>query len=89
MSAAIPLIAAGLLALAELVHLMLRREGSPEPSVWRRIASAAGAGAGAAVVAALLLLAATVHVGRSLAMTIAGTVTAVTAIALLSRTSSR
>ena len=85
MSAATPLIAGGVLAVAELVFSLLRREGDPKPAALHRIVCAAGAAAGAVVVSALVLLAATAHVGRSLPMTIAGTAAAVIAVVLLSR----
>ena len=85
MSVALPLLAGGLLALAELLFSASQPAGEPGPEPLRRVAWAACVGLGGIVASALVLLAATTHVGRSLPMTIAGTAAAVSAVALLSR----
>jgi hypothetical protein len=89
MSISIPLIAGGLLALTELAFSAMQ-PGVDFTSGWpERIAESVSAGLGGVLVSALVLLAATPHVGRSLLLTIAGTLAALAAVALLSRTSRR
>jgi hypothetical protein len=87
---AIPLLAAGLLISAEIMFSALRRGAKP-PSAGgpQRIAWLAGLGLGAIGVSALVLLAATVPVGRSVAITIIGTAAAVSVVVGLSLLSRR
>lgn len=85
MSSALPLIAGGMLALAELVFSALQPAGESAPGPLRRIAWAIAAGLGGVLVSSLVLLAATPHVGRSLPLTVAGTLAALAAIWLLGR----
>jgi hypothetical protein len=85
MSSATPLIAGALLALAELLFSVLQPAGEPAPGPLRRIASGVAEGLGGVLVSALVLLAATPHVGRSLLLTIVGTLAGLLAISLLSR----
>jgi Na+-translocating ferredoxin:NAD+ oxidoreductase RnfA subunit len=76
----VPLVAGGLLALAEICFAIGQREGVRHHLFW-----ALGSGLGGVVVSALVLLVATAGVRRSLPMTVAGTAAAVIAVALLSR----
>jgi hypothetical protein len=85
MSAFVPLLAGGLLALAELAFSFGQPDEDPGPRVIRRLTWAAGAGVGGILVSALVLLAATVGVARSVPMTVGGTAAAVIVVALLSR----
>lgn len=89
MSSSVPLIAGSALFLAELAFSVLQPASDPKPGALQRIVWAAAAGLGGVVVAALVLLAATPHVGRSLLVTVAGTVAALIAVGLLSRLWSR
>jgi hypothetical protein len=89
MSSSVPLIAGGLLALAELAFSALQPAGEPGPGLLRRLVSAAAAGLGGVCVSALVLLAAMPHVGRSLLLTIGGTLAALVVIGTLSRLSQR
>jgi hypothetical protein len=82
MTAATPLLAGTLLALAELGFAFALRSGAPASEVLVR---AICAGLGGVVVSALVLLAATPHVPRSLPMTIGGTATALVVVVVLSR----
>ena len=85
MTEAVPLIAGGLLALAELCFAIGLPGEPPASRVLGRLAWALGAGVAGTVVSSLVLLAATAHVRRSLLMTVAGTAAAVIAVALISR----
>lgn len=87
MSGFVPLLAGGLLALAELAFSFGSRDEDSRSGVLGRLAWAAGAGLGGIFVAALVLIAATAHVARSLPMTVGGTAAAVIVVALLSRAS--
>ena len=85
MTAAVPLIAGGLLALAELGFSFGRGAKEPHAGILATLAWAAGAGLGGIVVSALVLLAATAPVARSLGVTVAGTAAAVIVVVTLSR----
>jgi hypothetical protein len=85
MSAAVPLIAGAALGLSELGFSFLQAAGNPRLGMLRRLAWSAAAGIGGVIAAALVLLAATAQVARSLPTTIAGTVAAVAVVAVLSR----
>lgn len=85
MSSVTPLVAGAVLALAELAFSVLQPAGEPAPGPLLRIASAVAAGLGGVLVSAFVLLAATPHVGRSLLLTIVGTLAGLLAIGLLSR----
>jgi hypothetical protein len=85
MTAAVPLIAGALLALAELGFSFGPGTDEPGARILPRLAWAAGAGLGGTVASALVLLAATAPVARSLGVTVAGTAAAVIVVAMLSR----
>jgi hypothetical protein len=85
MTAVVPLVAGGLLALAELGFSSGPGPEEPHASILPRLAWAAAAGLGGTVVSALVLLAATAHVARSLGVTVAGTAAAVIVVAMLSQ----
>jgi hypothetical protein len=85
MSNAVPLIAGAMLGVAEFAFAVLQRGGEPAPGLLTRIAGAAAVGLGGVLVSALVLLAATPNVGRSLPLTIVGTLAGLGAIGLLSR----
>lgn len=85
MSSVVPLIAGAALALSELAFSVLRGGGEPTPGALTQITAAVAAGLGGVLVSALVLLAATPHVGRSLPLTVAGTLAGLAAISLLSR----
>lgn len=89
MNSSVALIAGGLLALAELAFSALQPPGEPGVGLLRRLVLAAAAGLGGVCVSALVLLASTPHVGRSLLLTIGGTLAAVVVIGTLSRLSQR
>jgi len=90
MSGFVPLIAGGLLALAELGFSFGKRDERDSRSrVLGRLAWAAAAGLGGIFVAALVLIAATANVARSVLMTVAGTAAAVVVVAVLSRAAGR
>ena len=82
MSSGVPFIAGAALALAELAFSFLQPVGERG---LRRLAWAAAAGFAGVLVSALVLLAATPNVGRSLVLTIVGTAAALIVIGLLSR----
>ena len=84
MSSSVPLIAGGGLALAELAFSVLPA-GEPALGLLPRLAWAAVAGFGGVLVSSLVLLAAAPHVGRSLLLTIGGTLAGLATIWLLSR----
>lgn len=79
-----PLVAAGLLVCGEGAFLAVARGAMPGPEPLRRIAWLAGTGLLGIAVSALVLLESTVRAGRSLPMTIVGTLAAVGAVTLLS-----
>jgi hypothetical protein len=81
MSTGVPFIAGAALALAELAFSLFQPGAGPG----RRLLWAAAAGFGGVFVSALVLLAATPNVGRSLVLTVAGTLAALVVIGLLSR----
>lgn len=85
MSAVVPPIAGALLALAELAFSLLQPASEPPLGLGQRIVWAAAAGFGGVLVSALVLLAAAPHVGRSLLLTIGGTLAGLVAVGLLSR----
>ena len=85
MSSSVPLIAGGGLALAELAFSVLQPAGEPALGLLPRLAWAAVAGFGGVLVSSLVLLAAAPHVGRSLMLTIGGTLAGLATIWLLSR----
>jgi hypothetical protein len=85
MTAVIPLIAGGLLGLTELGLSFGQSAGDASSGILSRLAWAAAAGLGGTAASALVLLAATAHVTRSLLMTVAGTAAAVIVVAILSR----
>jgi predicted phage tail protein len=85
MTAAVPLTAGALLALAELGFSFGPQAEEARAGILPRLAWAAAAGLGGTVVSALVLLAATAHVARSLGVTVAGTAAAVIVVAMLSQ----
>lgn len=89
MTGFVPLIAGGLLALAELAFSLGQQDEDSRFGVLGRLVWAAGAGLGGIVVSALVLLAATANVARSLPITVGGTAAAVIGVALLSRAAKR
>lgn len=89
MSGFVPLIAGGLLALAELAFSLGQRDHDSRHGSLGWLAWAAGAGLGGIVVSALVLLAATPNVARSLPLTVGGTAAAVIVVAVLSRAAKR
>jgi hypothetical protein len=80
-----PLVAGGLLTASEGVFLAAARGTVPKPEPARAAAWLATVALGAIAVSALVLVIATVPLGRSLLATIAGTAAAVGVVALLSR----
>jgi hypothetical protein len=84
MTAVIPLIAGGSLALTEIAFSFARNAEDATSHILSRLAWAAGAGLGGTVASALVLLAATPHVARSLLLTVGGTAAAVIVVAILS-----
>ena len=89
MNTAVPFIAGGALALAELAFSVFQPAGEPGPGAFRRLVWAVAAGLGGVLVSAIVLLAATPHVPRSLLVTIVGTLAGLAVIWLLSRLWSR
>ena len=89
MSSLVPFIAGGALALAELAFSVFEPAGKSGVGGFRRLVWAAAAGLGGVLVSALVLLAAMPHVGRSLLLTVAGTLAGLVVIGLLSRLWSR
>jgi hypothetical protein len=85
MTAVIPLIAGGLLALMEIAFSFAQTTEDTTAGILPRLAWAAGAGLGGTAASALVLLAATPHVARSLLLTVAGTTAAVVVVAILSQ----
>jgi hypothetical protein len=85
MSSSVPFIAGGALALAELAFAVFQPADKRRLGLLRRIGWAAAAGVGGVFVSAVVLLAATPHVGRSLLLTIAGTLAGLVVIGSLSR----
>ena len=85
MSGFVPLIAGGVLALAELAFSFRSRDEDQRAGTLGQLAWAAAAGLGGIFVAALVLLIATANVARSVPMTLIGTAAAVTVVALLGR----
>jgi hypothetical protein len=81
-----PLVAAALMSCGEAVFLAI--EGG-RAYVGRRILWLAGTALGSITVSAIVLVVATIHLGRSVATTIVGTVAAVAVVALLSALSAR
>jgi hypothetical protein len=82
MSSGVPFIAGAALALAELAFSLFQPVGERG---LRRLVWAAAAGFGGVLVSALVLLAATPDVGRSLLLTVVGTLAALVVVGLLSR----
>ncbi|HEY2652261.1 MAG TPA: hypothetical protein VGI50_10095 [Solirubrobacteraceae bacterium] len=82
MSSDVPFIAGAALALAELAFSLFQPGARPGLQL---LAWAAAAGLGGVLVSALVLLAATPGVGRSLVLTVVGTLAALVVVALLSR----
>ncbi len=82
-----PLVAGGVFVAAEGVFLAAARGAEPKPEALRGIAWLVAAGLGAIAVSALVLVIATVPIGRSLLVTIIGTIAAVSVVALLTRRS--
>jgi peptidoglycan/LPS O-acetylase OafA/YrhL len=82
-TATTPLLAGGVLVCAEGVFLAIARRRTERPERQRRLGWLVGVGLGGIAVSAVVLLAASFDVGRSLAMTIAGTLAGVGVIALL------
>jgi hypothetical protein len=80
-----PLVAGGLFTAAEGVFLAATRGTVPKPEPTRSVAWLATVALGAIAVSALVLVIATVPIGRSLLATIVGTAAAVGLVALLSR----
>jgi hypothetical protein len=78
-----PLVAGGVFVAAEGVFLAAERGTEPKPEARREIAWLVAAGLGAIAVSALVLVVATAPVGRSLLVTIIGTVSAVAVVGLL------
>lgn len=90
MSGFVPLIAGGLLALAEVgFSFGKRHEQDSRSRLLGRVAWAATAGLGGIFVSALVLIAASADVARSVLMTVGGTAAAVIVVAVLSRASGR
>ena len=79
-----PLVAGGLFVAAEGVFLAAGRGAVPKPDPSRAATWLTAAGLGAIATSALVLLLATVAIGRSLLVTIVGTVAAVIVVAMLS-----
>jgi hypothetical protein len=82
-----PLVAGGVFVAAEGVFLAAARGAEPKPEALRGVTWLVSAGLGAIAVSALVLVIATVPVGRSLLVTIIGTIAAVSVVALLTRRS--
>ena len=82
-----PLVAGGVFVAAEGVFIAAARGAEPKPEALRGIAWLVTAGLGAIAVSALVLVVATAPVGRSLLVTIIGTVSAVAVVRLLTRRS--
>jgi len=84
-----PLAAGGLLTLAEFAFSFGKRDVDSGNGLLGVLARAVAAGLGGITVSALVLLAATANVARTLPMTVAGTAAAVIVVALLSRVARR
>ncbi len=82
MTGVVPLLAGGLLALAEARFSVRRPAGDPLPA---RAAWIAAVGLGGVSASAVVLIAASPHVGRSVWLTAAGTAAAVLVVAVLGR----
>ena len=82
-----PLVAGGVFVAAEGVFLAAGRGTEPKPEALRGIGWLVTAGLGAIAVSALVLVVATAPVGRSLLVTIIGTVAAVGVVGILTRRS--
>ena len=79
-----PLAAALLLVVGECSFLTVDRDGVTRSELVHRLTWIGGVGLGAAVVSSLVLLAWSVRLGRSLGVSIAGTICAVAVVVLLS-----
>jgi len=79
-----PLVAGGLFVAAEGVFIAAARGAVPKPEPARALAWLTASGLGAIACSALVLVLATVAIGRSLLITIVGTAAAVGVVALLS-----
>jgi hypothetical protein len=82
MTVAVPLLAGGLLALAEALFSVRQSAGDPTSA---RVAWIAAVGLGGVFASAVVLIAAAPHVGRSVWLTAAGTAAAVLVVAVLGR----